>query len=282
MAPSTLTVSVAPAGLGASTYTGTITISAAGIPSQTVVVTLTVSAPVPSISAVANAASFQPGISSGTWIALFGANLALTTRGWRNDEIVNGMLPTQLDGVSVTIDGKAAAVSFISPRQLNVQVPDDSVIGPVPVQVTAPQGTTSATAPMQQFSPGLFTFDGTYVAAQHADYSDVGKPNLLSGVTTTPAQPGEVIILWGTGLGPSDPATPAGQLVTQAAPLANRATVLIGGEEADVQWAGISAAGLWQINVAVPGDLANGDATVVAEVGGVSTQSNALITIQRQ
>jgi len=47
------------------------------------------------------------------------------------------------------------------------------------------------------------------------------EAGLISGVTTTPAQPGEVIILWGTGLGPSNPATPAGELVTQAAPLAN-------------------------------------------------------------
>jgi len=99
------------------------------------------------------------------------------------------------------IDGKPAAVCFISPGQINVQVPDDSALGSVPVQVTSPQGTAAATAQMQQFSPGLFTFDGKYLAAQHADYSYVGKPGLISGVTTTPAQPGEVIILWGTGLG---------------------------------------------------------------------------------
>jgi uncharacterized protein (TIGR03437 family) len=130
-------------------------------------------------------------------------------------------LPTQLDGVNVTIDGKPAALCYVSPTQLNVQVPDDGTVGSVPVRVTTPQGTATATAQMQQFSPGLFSFDGRYVAAQHVGYSYVGKPNLLTGVTTTPAQPGEVIVLWGTGLGPSNPATPAGQLVTQAAPLAN-------------------------------------------------------------
>ena len=282
MAPSTLTASVAPTGLGASTYTGTITISAAGIASQTVAATLTVGPPVPGIGSVVNGASFQGGVSSGAWISIFGTNLASTTRNWRNDEIVNGELPTQLDGVSVTIDGKPAAVYYISPTQLNVQTPDDGATGAVPVQVTAPLGTAAATAQMQQFSPGLFSFDGKYVAAQHADYSFVGKPNLLSGATTTPAKPGEVVLLWGTGFGPSDPATPAGQLVTQAAALANRVTVLIGGEQADVQWAGITGAGMWQINVAVPGDLANGDATVVVEAGGLRTQGNALITIQRQ
>jgi uncharacterized protein (TIGR03437 family) len=282
MAPSTLTVSVAPAGLGAGTYTGTITISAAGIASQTVAVTLTVGPPVPGIGSVVNGASFQGGVSPGAWITIFGTNLASTTRSWRNDEIVNGKLPTQLDGVSVTIDGKPAAVCYISPTQLNVQAPDDGAAGAVPVQVTAPLGTAAATAQMQQFSPGLFSFDGKYVAAQHADYSFVGKPNLLSSATTTPAKPGEVVLLWGTGFGPSEPATPAGQIVTQAAALANRVTALVGGEQADVQWAGISGAGLWQFNVALPGDLADGDATVVASVGGAPTQGNALITIQRQ
>ena len=282
MAPSTVTVSVAPGGLTAGTYSGIITISAAGIAPQPVNVTLTVSAPVVSVSGVVNAASFQPGISSGAWISIFGTNLASTTRSWRSDEIVNGVLPTQLDGVSVTIDGKAAAVSYVSPTQLNVQVPDDSAAGTVPVRVTAPLGSASGTAQMQPFSPGLFTFDGKYLAAQHADYSYVGEWNLLSGVSTTPAQPGEVIILWGTGFGPSNPATPAGQLVTQAAPLANQVRVSIGGVQAAAQWAGISGAGLWQINVQVPDSLPDGDAVVAAQVGGAQTQGNAFITIQQQ
>ncbi len=283
MAPSIVTVSVAPGGLATGTYSGIITVSATGVASQTVIVTLAVSAPVVSISGVVNAASFQPGISPGAWISIFGANLASTTRSWRSDEIVNGVLPTQLDGVSVTIDGKPAAVSYISPTQLNVQVPDDSAAGAFPVRVTAPLGSASGTAQIQPFSPGLFTFDGKYLAAQHADYSYVGEWNLLSGVATAPAQPGEVIILWGTGLGPSNPATPAGQLVTQASPLANQATVFIGGVQSpNVQWAGISGAGLWQINVQVPSGLPDGDALVAAQVGGSQTQGNAFITIQQQ
>jgi uncharacterized protein (TIGR03437 family) len=178
------------------------------------------------------------------------------------------------------IDGKPAAVCFISPGQINVQVPDDNTLGPVPVQVTSPLGTATATAQMQAFSPGLFTFDGKYLAAQHADYSFVGKPGLISGVTTTPAQPGEVVILWGTGLGPSNPTTPAGELVTQAEPLANQVTVSIGGVQVNAQWAGISGAGLWQINVQVPSSLPDGDALVVAQVGGVQTQGGAYITVQ--
>ena len=228
-----------------------------------------------------NAASFQRGLSSSAWAAVYGKNFTPSTRAWREDEIVDGKLPTQLDGVSVRINGRAAAVSYISPTQINVQVPDDDAVGPVQVQVTTAQGTATALAQMQEFSPGLFTLDGRYVAAQHPDYSYVGRPNLLPGVTTTPVKPGGIVILWGTGFGPTTPVTPSGQLVLQAAPLANRVSVLVGGVQADVQWAGISGAGLWQINLKVPDSLPDGDALVVAEVGGVRTQDNAFITVGR-
>jgi uncharacterized protein (TIGR03437 family) len=58
-------------------------------------------------------------------------------------------------------------------------------------------------------------------------------------------------------------------------------TLLIGGAQADVQWAGISGAGLWQINVKVPDTLPDGDALVVAQVGGLQTQGGAYLTVQR-
>ena len=77
------------------------------------------------------------------------------------------------------------------------------------------------------------------------------------------------------------PPTPAGQIITQAAPLANQVTVHIGGVQAGAPWAGISGAGLWQINVRVPDSLPDGDAAVVAEVGGVQTQGGAYLTVQR-
>ena len=238
----------------------------------------------PHISAVVDAAGSQPGISPGAWISIYGTNLAYTSRGWKSSEIVGGKLPTLLDGVSVTIDGRLAAVNYISPLQLNVQVPDDTATGPVPVAVTTPQGTATFTTTMQTFSPGLFMYQAAnarYVAAQHADYSIVGPPGLYPGASS-PAKPGEVIILYTTGFGPTSPPTPSGQVVTTAAPVVNLSAIsmTIGGLPAQVQWAGITMAGVWQLNVQVPPGAPTGDAAIVAQIGGKSTQAGAFVTVQ--
>jgi uncharacterized protein (TIGR03437 family) len=234
------------------------------------------------IWAVLDSAGYQQGISPGAWITIWGTNLASTTRNWRDSEIVGGRLPIQLDGVSVTIDGKPSAVNYISPTQLNVQVPDDTTTGPVEVAVTTPQGMATTTTTMQTVSPGLFMYAAANVAAQHADYSIVGPPGLYPGAASTPARPGEVIILYGTGFGPTSPPTPSGQIVTSAAPIPDLSAInlTIGGRQAQVQWAGIVMAGLWQLNVQVPPDVPAGNAAVVAQIGGKSTQGGAFIAIQ--
>ena len=185
---------------------------------------------------------------------------------------MNGKLPTSLDGTSVTVNGRPAAVAYISPTQVNIQLPDDTAIGPVQVVVTTVAGGagTPFTATYAQFAPGLFPATAPYVAAQHADGSYVGG---YAGAT--PAKPGEVITLWGTGFGPANPSVPSGQIFMGSNQLANEVTVVMGGQTATVDFAGIVGAGLVQINVEVPSSIANGDARVVAIVGGVSTQISA-------
>jgi len=288
-APSTPSISVSPAALSAGTYNGSIQISAAGASNSpvSVAVTLTVApaAPAVTVTAVVNGASFQPGIASATWISIFGTNLSQSTYGWQASDFVNGALPTLLQGVSVAVNGLPAYVAYISPTQINALAPDDATLGPVPVQVTtAGQISNAVTAQKSLFAPAFFTFDGTHVAAQHADYSLIGAPNLLPGVVTTPAQPGETILLYGVGFGPTNPPQPSGQLVTTATPLANTnaVQVTIGGQTASVAFAGLAqGAGLYQLNVTVPNDLPNGDAAVVATIGGVSTETGVLLTVQQ-
>ncbi len=281
-----MSVSVNPATLAAGSYSAAVLITAAGATGSpaSVPVTLVVQAPQPTvdITAVSNGASFQGGFASATWVSILGTNLSQITRTWQNSDFVNGLLPTSLSGVSVTINGLAAYVSYISPTQINAMAPDHATVDAVQVQVTTAQvKSNNFTAQKQQLAPAFFTMAGSYVAALHAaDYGYVGKLGLIAGVTTTPAKPGETILIYGTGLGPTSPPLPCAQLGTTPADLANSVQITIGGVAAPVSYSGLVGPGLYQFNVTVP-NVPNGDAAVVAQIAGAQTQAGALITIQQ-
>lgn len=212
---------------------------------------------------VVHGAAFQPGIASGAWISVYGDNLAPRSRAWDPaTEIVNGKLPLALDGVSVTIDGKPAAVSYISPRQINVQAPAGTVTGPVQVVVT---NGSAASAPvnvnLQAAMPGFFLYPESYV-------------------TAAPARPGDAVVFYGTGFGPSTPDVPAGQVVPSPAPLANPVSIQIDNTLVPAEFSGLTAAGLYQFNLTVP-DMPDGDHAVSAAVAGVRTISLARLRIRR-
>jgi uncharacterized protein (TIGR03437 family) len=288
-----LTVSVDPKGLSPGTYTGLITLHLSGLttPAQTIPVTFNVTAAptLPTITAngVQNAASLTGAIAPGTWVSVFGANLSATTRSWANSDFVGGKLPTVLDNVSVTIDGKAAAVAYVSPTQINVLAPDDSTTGLVFAQVKAPAGTSATALVLQQTAaPAFFQFhapSANYAAATHADGSLLAGTALVQqGILGTPAKPGETIVLYGTGFGATQPAISATALVPSALPLANLQDlrVRIAGVDATAVFAGLVSPGLYQFNVVVP-NVPDGDQTVTAELRGLATQSGLMVTVQR-
>jgi len=152
----------------------------------------------------------------------------------------------------------------------------------VQVQVTtAQQASNSLTVQKSQFAPAFFTIgNGAYVAALHANYALVASANLLAGVTSSPAQPGETIQLYGTGFGPTSPPLLTNQLIASPSVLANPVQVTIGGVTATVVYAGLVESGLYQINVTVP-NLPNGDAAVIATIGGVPSQTGVSVTVQQ-
>ncbi len=283
----TLSITVNPANLAAGTYTSTVTIAATGATGSpaTVAVTLVVTGqqPAGTVTAVVNTADYQAGFASATWVTIFGANLSQAIADWGAANFTNGALPTSLDGVSVTIDGVPAYVEYVSSTQINVLAPDDSMTGPDQIPpTTAQQPSNSFSAAKQLFAPAFFAIDnGAYVAAEHADGTVIGQPNLLgAGATTSPASPGEVIQVYGTGFGPTNPATPTADLVATPAMLANSVQVTIGGMTANVIYAGLVESGLYQFNVTVPDNLPAGDASITASIGGLQTQTGLLITIQ--
>jgi len=137
-----------------------------------------------------------------------------------------------ITGISNNASG-AAAIYYVSPGQLNVQAPTDTATGPVQVEVTNSAGSASGTATLQNYSPAFFTIQAKYAAAVHNTDGVYVAPagSFGSAATSRPAQPGEWLQIYATGLGPTTPAVPAGQLVGKSAPLSDltQLRVTIGG-----------------------------------------------------
>lgn len=211
---------------------------------------------------VVNGGSFLPGYAAGTWVTVRGFNLAPTTRTWDQTDFIGNKLPTQLDGVSVTINGQPGYVYYISPAQINLLSPDRPTQGPAAVEVNGPQGrSNTVTVQAQGLAPAFFMFDPEgrkYVAAVHADGVYLAKSNLFAGLDTRPAKPGDIVLLFGTGFGDTDPPAPPGELIGQPARLNLPVGIRIGGLPAAVAFAGLISPGLYQFNVTVP-QVADGD-----------------------
>jgi uncharacterized protein (TIGR03437 family) len=231
-------------------------------------------------SPVVNGASFLPPIAQYGWITLLGSNLSSTTRPWNPaTDFVNGALPTALDGVSVTVDGKSAYVYFISPVQINALMPADPNIGSIQVTVTNQTLTSPVVpVPLPSVAPGLFTLSGGNAAARHANSTIVG-PTTLYPNNSTPAAPGETIELFGTGFGPATAPIPDGQVITTPIPITG-VTVMIGGAPAQVTYSGLTMAGVYQINATVPATTPNGNATVTATIDNQTSQPGVVIAVQ--
>ena len=248
---------------------------------------LTSSAPPgPVITSVQNGATYQDGFPSGAWLQVQGTNLASVPSDTWDKTIANGVLPQMLDNVKVSIGGQPGYVYFVSPGQINVVAPSLTP-GPTQVVVTNSLGTSAAfntNALAEQ--PGFFPWPGGYAVATHyPDYSYAIKNGAIAGLATTPAHPGDVIILWGTGFGPTSPAAPLGMQVPSTASYGtvNAVTVTVGNVAAQVYGAALAPgfAALYQVAIEVPPGLADGDYPVVATVAGASSPVTTLLTVKK-
>jgi len=129
-------------------------------------------------------------------------------------------------------------------------------------------------------APAFFVFSGgPQVAAEHADGSFLGSATLYPGFTT-PAKPGETVVLYGNGFGPTSVPVVSGA-ATQSGTLPVLPAVKIGGMTATVVFAGLIFPGEFQFNVVVPDSLADGDQPITATYNGASTQPGTVITVKR-
>jgi uncharacterized protein (TIGR03437 family) len=203
---------------------------------------------------------------------IYGNNLSATTRGWAGSDFSGTKAPTTLDNVKVTIGGQLAFIDYVSPGQINAQVPSNTPTGAQQMTVSNNAGTSSNYAitvnPLQPglLAPAAFIVGGKqYVAAQFSDgVTFVMPPNAIPGVPSRQAKPGETIVIYGVGFGPvldsGNQNIPAGTIVTASNKLANPFTMSFGGTAATPSYFGLAPnyVGLYQFNVVVP-NVANND-----------------------
>jgi uncharacterized protein (TIGR03437 family) len=210
------------------------------------------------------------------------------TRTWSGADFNGPNAPTSLDGVSVTVNNKPAYVFFISPGQININTPEDTATGPVLIRVRTPVGVSNTgVANRTRLSPSLhsvpqFSIDGrAHVVALTPDFrSFIGRPGMVPGVTFTPARPGDNIVIYALGCGPTNPPTQAGVVAAQNSPLALPFQLRIGGVPATVTFGGMAAGtiGLYQFNVVVP-NVPAGNQSIELIVDGVPNAQDLIITI---
>lgn len=209
--------------------------------------------PAISSNGVVDAAGYLPALAPGGLASLFGVELAGGTTA------ASGFpLPTTLAGAKVKVNGIDAPLLFVSPTQINFQVPYGTPLGTGVSVVASLNGQQSLSEPtsIAEFAPAIFVnpATGEPIVQRHPDGALISAQNL--------AKPGDTLILYVTGLGGLDNPPPTGAAATNS-PLATATTtptVLVGGVQATVLFAGLAPdfAGLGQINIGLPGTLPTG------------------------
>jgi uncharacterized protein (TIGR03437 family) len=244
----------------------------------------------PVIRGVISASDFGgfTSIAPASWIEIYGTNLATTQRQlWGGADFNGNLAPTALGGTTVTIGGQAAFIDFVTPGQVNVQVPSGVAPGRQPVVVTTVGGSSIGTpVTVNVVEPGLlapavFQFGaGQYAVALFPDgVTYVLPPGLQSAAPARRARPGDTIMFYGIGFGTVMPNIPAGQIVQQANALQMPFQISFAGVPATVQYAGLVATyvGLYQFNVVVPSVASSDAVPVTFTLGGASGLQQTLL-----
>ncbi len=211
--------------------------------------------------------------------------------------LLNGNVSTELGGVCVLVGGTKAPILAVTPNQVNFQVPQNVSPGSVQVQVVTgcgtanPQQSAAQTVTAQSASPEFFYFTqgsngkNPIAAVDISTGIYVGAPGTLSSGTFAPAKAGDIVTLYATGLGTTNPGVAAGQIPSDAASITGNLQVTIGTTTlaaSDVLYAGVTpgAAGLYQLNLHIPSGVASGNQPVQITVSGIASPASGFITIQ--
>ena len=235
-------------------------------------------APVYSAASIVNAADNQSGtLAPNTLATIYGQNLAYGTQSLTANEVQGGTLPTIFPGTGarVIVGSLLASLIYVSPTQINFLVPPNLIPGTVNVNVVV----DSWSGPIVQIqlaaaSPALFQLDAQNAIATEATGTLI--------TPTSPARPGDVIILYATGLGYTAPPVVYGQIPKTAARVIQSAfTIELDGAAVDpdaILYAGIAPgfAGLYQINLVLPAHVG---ASPQISIGFADSMSPAGVTL---
>lgn len=235
------------------------------------------SAPVLTPAGIVNAASNEAGLSPGSLATAYGAGLSLPAG---VVEASGFPLPGELSGVRVLVNGSPAPLHSVANttggEQVNFQIPFEAAPGEATVQVVS-NGVSSPPVQVniQAAHPGIFVANGV-AAALRADYT----PLTICETSCPAAHPGEVILLYVTGLGAveNQPATGAAAPDTPLSRTLSPPSVTVGDKPATVQFSGLAPrfAGLYQINLQLPLDTPAGTQELVVEVDGRRSKPAAI------
>ncbi len=294
--PAVLMVTASPGTLPPGTLTARIRV----VPNQTqtptaITVTFTITAAtVPSISpgglVIASSFGGMPTVGPGTYIEIYGQNLAPATADW-GKLFVNNVAPTSVQGVGVKINGEAAFVDYVSPGQINALVPGDLSAGPAQVVVSNAQGSSApftVNVAAQQptlLAPDSFVISGKqYVAAFLPDNVNALPAGAIAGVTSRPAKPGETLVFYGLGFGAVSPNVPVGTIApAQQTNLNTPLHFLFNQTPGKIVYSGLASGfvGLYQFNVQVPQVADNDAVPLTFTLGGTAGTQTLYIAVHQ-
>ena len=233
---------------------------------------LQIPAPAVTASGIVNAASFTATTSPGALASIFGTNFGAVIA-----SASSVPFPKTLGVVSVTVGGRPAPVFYISPTQINFQIPWETPVGNADVIVTVNGVASDAgTVTVKTTAPGLFTQGDGAAIVQNSDYS--------LNTSSNPAAAGSAIIAYLTGSGPVNQSVADGA-ISPSAPLAqvtSQASATIGTQTAQVLFAGLTPGlvGVLQVNVMVPAGMTTGSYPLTITVGGQASNAAPISVTQ--
>ena len=263
--PAQVTLKASGDGLSKGVYNAFVTIrSDATLPQETTIpVMFTVGAGGGTrIAGAANGASFQAVAAPGMVLSVFGTNLSAGTQ-----SAPNLPLPIVMQGVTATVNGITAPLYYVSPSQINLQIPYETGAGPAAIGINNNGQTAGFMVNISASAPGIFTGpNGALVPFNSAHRG----ATLLAFITGE----GDVTPSLFTGRSPSS-STPLTKLPKTLLP----ASISVGGVKADIAFIGIppGLSGVTQVNFTLPATTPLGDQPVVVTIGGVSSPAARLV-----